>query len=132
MESSASARPTTRPGCPGPIQPGLEHLQGWDIHNLSGKPVPAPQSLWLVPFSFIIHSFFIFFFYLEDVGDIIEKIRIGHNGGGLNSGWHLDRVAIRRLLPNGKVGWESHHSGIGLHCTLLLFSSKELQYTKCD
>ncbi|OPJ86950.1 lipoxygenase-like proteiny domain-containing protein 1 [Patagioenas fasciata monilis] len=39
---------------------------------------------------------------LEDVGDIIEKIRIGHTGGGLNSGWHLDRVAIRRLLPNGK------------------------------
>nr|XP_009664467.1 PREDICTED: lipoxygenase homology domain-containing protein 1 [Struthio camelus australis] len=39
---------------------------------------------------------------LEDVGDIIEKIRIGHKGGGLNSGWHLDRVAIRRLLPNGK------------------------------
>ncbi|XP_032531612.1 lipoxygenase homology domain-containing protein 1 [Chiroxiphia lanceolata] len=39
---------------------------------------------------------------LEDVGDMIEKIRIGHKGGGLNSGWHLDRVAIRRLLPNGK------------------------------
>ncbi|XP_068857631.1 lipoxygenase homology domain-containing protein 1 [Aphelocoma coerulescens] len=39
---------------------------------------------------------------LEDIGDIIEKIRIGHNGGGLNSGWHLDRVTIRRLLPNGK------------------------------
>ncbi|NWV97363.1 LOXH1 protein, partial [Machaerirhynchus nigripectus] len=39
---------------------------------------------------------------LEDVGDIIEKIRIGHDGGGLNSGWHLDRVTIRRLLPNGK------------------------------
>ncbi|KAK2516978.1 Loxhd1 [Columba guinea] len=39
---------------------------------------------------------------LEDVGDIIEKIRIGHTGGGLNSGWHLDRVTIRRLLPNGK------------------------------
>ncbi|NXF11356.1 LOXH1 protein, partial [Smithornis capensis] len=39
---------------------------------------------------------------LEDVGDMIEKIRIGHNGGGLNSGWHLDHVAIRRLLPNGK------------------------------
>ncbi|NWI83337.1 LOXH1 protein, partial [Dryoscopus gambensis] len=39
---------------------------------------------------------------LEDVGDIIEKIRIGHNSGGLNSGWHLDRVTIRRLLPNGK------------------------------
>ncbi|RLV99983.1 hypothetical protein DV515_00009258, partial [Chloebia gouldiae] len=39
---------------------------------------------------------------LEDIGDIIEKIRIGHNGGGMNSGWHLDRVTIRRLLPNGK------------------------------
>uniref|UniRef100_A0A8C6YX29 Lipoxygenase homology PLAT domains 1 n=1 Tax=Nothoprocta perdicaria TaxID=30464 RepID=A0A8C6YX29_NOTPE len=39
---------------------------------------------------------------LEDVGDMIEKIRIGHKGGGLNSGWHLDHVAIRRLLPNGK------------------------------
>ena len=27
----------------GPIQPGLEHLQGWGIHNLSGQPVPAPH-----------------------------------------------------------------------------------------
>jgi len=26
-----------------PIQPGLEHLQGWGIHNLSGQPVPAPH-----------------------------------------------------------------------------------------
>jgi len=25
----------------GPIQPGLEHLQGRGIHNLSGQPVPA-------------------------------------------------------------------------------------------
>jgi len=24
-------------------QPGLEHLQGWGIHNLSGQPVPAPH-----------------------------------------------------------------------------------------
>ncbi|XP_009078006.1 PREDICTED: lipoxygenase homology domain-containing protein 1-like, partial [Acanthisitta chloris] len=39
---------------------------------------------------------------LEDVGDIIEKIRIGHNGSGVNSGWHLDHVTIRRLLPSGK------------------------------
>jgi len=22
----------------GPIQPGLEHLQGWSIHSLSGQP----------------------------------------------------------------------------------------------
>ena len=27
----------------GPIQPCLEHLQGWGIHNLSGQPVPAPH-----------------------------------------------------------------------------------------
>ncbi|XP_056399217.1 lipoxygenase homology domain-containing protein 1 isoform X2 [Hyla sarda] len=39
---------------------------------------------------------------LEDIGDVIEKIRIGHNSTGINSGWHLDRVEIRRLLPNGK------------------------------
>ena len=25
-----------------PIQPGLEQLQEWGIHNLSGQPVPAP------------------------------------------------------------------------------------------
>ena len=27
----------------GPIQPGLEHLQGRGIHSLSGQPVPAPH-----------------------------------------------------------------------------------------
>ena len=27
----------------GPIQPGLEHHQGWGIHKLSGQSVPAPQ-----------------------------------------------------------------------------------------
>jgi len=27
----------------GPIQPGLEHLQGWGIHSLSGQTVPAPH-----------------------------------------------------------------------------------------
>ena len=27
----------------GPIQPGLEHLQGRSIHSLSGQPVPAPH-----------------------------------------------------------------------------------------
>jgi len=27
----------------GPIQPGLEHLQGRGIHNLSGQPVSAPH-----------------------------------------------------------------------------------------
>ncbi|XP_057216274.1 lipoxygenase homology domain-containing protein 1-like isoform X1 [Triplophysa rosa] len=39
---------------------------------------------------------------LEDIGDIIEKIRIGHDNRGVNPGWHLDRVEIRRLLRNGK------------------------------
>ena len=28
----------------GPIQPGLEHLQGWGIHNFSGQP--REQSHW--------------------------------------------------------------------------------------
>ncbi|KAJ8261234.1 hypothetical protein COCON_G00169570 [Conger conger] len=39
---------------------------------------------------------------LEDVGDVIEKIRIGHDNRGINAGWHLDRVEIRRLLRKGK------------------------------
>ncbi|XP_059845764.1 lipoxygenase homology domain-containing protein 1 [Hypanus sabinus] len=39
---------------------------------------------------------------LEDVGECIEKIRIGHDGRGINSGWHLDSVEIRRLLSKGK------------------------------
>ena len=36
----------------GPIQPGLEHLQGWGIHNHSGWPVSVPyhpQSKELLP-----------------------------------------------------------------------------------
>ncbi|KAH0627806.1 hypothetical protein JD844_008220 [Phrynosoma platyrhinos] len=39
---------------------------------------------------------------LEDVGDILEKIRIGHDNSGINPGWHLTKVQIRRLLRNGK------------------------------
>uniref|UniRef100_A0A8D3A845 Lipoxygenase homology PLAT domains 1 n=1 Tax=Scophthalmus maximus TaxID=52904 RepID=A0A8D3A845_SCOMX len=39
---------------------------------------------------------------LEVVGDVIEKIRIGHDNRGVNPGWHLDRVEIRRLLRKGK------------------------------
>nr|XP_057920226.1 lipoxygenase homology domain-containing protein 1 isoform X2 [Doryrhamphus excisus] len=39
---------------------------------------------------------------LEDVGEVIEKIRIGHDNRGINPGWHLDRVEIRRLLKKGK------------------------------
>ncbi|XP_062236812.1 lipoxygenase homology domain-containing protein 1 [Platichthys flesus] len=39
---------------------------------------------------------------LEDVGDVIEKLRIGHDNRGTNPGWHLDRVEIRRQLRKGK------------------------------
>uniref|UniRef100_A0AAY4A0E6 PLAT domain-containing protein n=1 Tax=Denticeps clupeoides TaxID=299321 RepID=A0AAY4A0E6_9TELE len=39
---------------------------------------------------------------LEDIGDVMEKIRIGHDNRGINPGWHLDRVEIRRLLRKGK------------------------------
>jgi len=34
--------PPTISGCPGPIQPGLQHLQVWDTHSFSGQPVPEP------------------------------------------------------------------------------------------
>lgn len=40
---------------------------------------------------------------LEDVGEIIEKIRIGHDNTGINPGWHCSHVDIRRLLPNKDV-----------------------------
>ncbi|KAK4827484.1 hypothetical protein QYF61_018784 [Mycteria americana] len=29
-----------------PIQPGLEHFQGWGIHSFPGQPVPAPFRYW--------------------------------------------------------------------------------------
>lgn len=45
---------------------------------------------------------------LEDVGDVIEKIRIGHDNKGTNPGWHLDRVEIRRQLRKGKVEKNNH------------------------
>ncbi|XP_013416715.1 lipoxygenase homology domain-containing protein 1 isoform X2 [Lingula anatina] len=39
---------------------------------------------------------------LEDVGDTIEKIRIGHDNSGFGSGWHLSKVEVRRLKDTGK------------------------------
>ncbi|CAL1540467.1 unnamed protein product [Lymnaea stagnalis] len=39
---------------------------------------------------------------LEDVGETIEKLRIGHDGTGWGSGWHLDKVEVRRLHETGK------------------------------
>ncbi|XP_070131739.1 lipoxygenase homology domain-containing protein 1 isoform X2 [Equus caballus] len=43
---------------------------------------------------------------LEDVGEVIEKIRIGHDNTGVNPGWHCSHVDIRRLLPD-KDGTET-------------------------
>ena len=40
---------------------------------------------------------------LDDVGDKIKKIRIGHDDNGLFSGWHVDKIEIRRLKKSGKV-----------------------------
>lgn len=57
-------------------------------------PGPAARpALWTLPLSP----------QLEDIGDVIEKIRIGHDNQGSNPGWHLDRVEIRRQLRKGKV-----------------------------
>ncbi|CAK8676643.1 unnamed protein product [Clavelina lepadiformis] len=39
---------------------------------------------------------------LDDIGDTIEKIRIGHDGKGWGAGWHLDKVQVRRLLDKRK------------------------------
>ncbi|CAF3251609.1 unnamed protein product [Rotaria sp. Silwood2] len=40
---------------------------------------------------------------LEDVGDYIEKIRIGHDNTGFCPAWHLDHVEICRLIPDQKT-----------------------------
>ncbi|XP_063957148.1 lipoxygenase homology domain-containing protein 1-like [Lytechinus pictus] len=40
---------------------------------------------------------------LEDVGDTIEKLRIGHDNAGFGAAWHLNKVEIRKLL-DGKRG----------------------------
>lgn len=42
---------------------------------------------------------------LEDVGEVIEKIRIGHDNTGINPGWHCAYVEIRRLLPDKDVSF---------------------------
>lgn len=40
---------------------------------------------------------------LEDIGDKIDKLRIGHDGSGLGAGWHLNKVEVRKLSKKGKV-----------------------------
>ncbi|XP_030849367.1 lipoxygenase homology domain-containing protein 1 [Strongylocentrotus purpuratus] len=41
---------------------------------------------------------------LEDVGDTIEKIRIGHDNAGFGAAWHLNKVEIRKLLDGKRQG----------------------------
>ena len=38
-----AAKSSAISGSQGLIQPGLKHLQGWSIYNLSGQPVSAPH-----------------------------------------------------------------------------------------
>ena len=47
------------------------------------------------------HGFFVF--QLDNVGDVIEKIRIGHDNKGMTPGWHLDKVEVRRLKEDGET-----------------------------
>ncbi|GFN87702.1 hypothetical protein PoB_001420800 [Plakobranchus ocellatus] len=39
---------------------------------------------------------------MEDIGDTIEKVRVGHDGSGFGAGWHLDKLEVRRLHMSGK------------------------------
>ncbi|KAJ8017682.1 Lipoxygenase-likey domain-containing protein 1 [Holothuria leucospilota] len=39
---------------------------------------------------------------LEDVGDTIEKVRIGHDNSGFGAAWHLNKVEVRKLLEGSK------------------------------
>ena len=45
----------------------------------------------------------LFVFQLDNVGDVIEKIRIGHDNKGMTPGWHLDKVEVRRLKEDGET-----------------------------
>lgn len=51
---------------------------------------------------------------LEDVGEVIEKIRIGHDNTGMNPGWHCSYVDIRRLLPDKDVSFRSIRPAVSI------------------
>jgi len=38
-----SCHPPSDQAAQGPIQPGLEHIQGWSIHSFFGQLVPVPH-----------------------------------------------------------------------------------------
>lgn len=46
---------------------------------------------------------FSLFLKLEDIGDDIEKIRIGHDDSGFAAGWFLSNVEVRKLNTSGNV-----------------------------
>ncbi|XP_050409617.1 lipoxygenase homology domain-containing protein 1 [Patella vulgata] len=39
---------------------------------------------------------------LEDVGEPIEKLRIGHDDSGLMAGWHLEKIEVRKLQEGAR------------------------------
>ena len=39
---------------------------------------------------------------MEDVGDPLEKIRIGHDDSGIGPAWHLTKVEVRKMLRGQK------------------------------
>lgn len=41
---------------------------------------------------------------MEDVGDPLQKIRIGHDDAGLGPAWHLTKVEVRKTLRGGRKG----------------------------
>ena len=41
---------------------------------------------------------------MTDVGDQIEKLRIGHDNKGILAAWHLDKVEVRRLTEGDGRG----------------------------
>ena len=69
----------------------IVEVSGFGLYILSGSGCSS------------VNTVLSFFSQLEDIGDVIEKIRIGHDNRGTNPGWHLDRVEIRRQLRKGKV-----------------------------
>ena len=61
----------------------------------------------MIPFDISLRSCHIMFMInvlqLDNVGDVIEKIRIGHDNKGITAGWHLDKVEVRRLKDDGET-----------------------------
>lgn len=92
---SAVANPSGK-RCSSGVPQVLNYYYSSDICSwwLSLSPIVLLISS-ILPDTFIVE--------LEDTGDSIEKIRIGHDGSGFGDGWHLSNVSIRKLQDSGKV-----------------------------